>query len=191
MLGDTEIVELIARVRRGDGDAFAVLATEYEPLISSLSYTFCSQKDSFELDNCLQEGRVALLRAARTYNTEQSAVTFGLYAKICVRHALISLARKNKDKIELYSLDAISDTDDTYGALAARADVADILIENERAENIYHIIKELLSDYELSVFNLFIEGNTVAQIAKALNKSEKSVANTVNRFKVKLREFLK
>ena len=51
-------------------------------------------------------------------------------------------------------------------------------------------IKEHLSDYEYTVFRLYIEGYKVKEIAQKLKKTEKSVEGAILRMRIKLRRSL-
>ena len=51
-------------------------------------------------------------------------------------------------------------------------------------------IGKILSAYEMRVLALLIEGEKNAKIARAVGKSEKSVANAVFRIQSKLRKML-
>ena len=177
--------DIIVNVRRGDERACASLLSLFEPLISSEVGRFSHNSSYFERESIAQDARLALIDAAKTYDIDNGKVTFGLYAKICIRRRLISVLRKQKNDINVCSLDEIRTAQEDF------SESRDHLIENEEAENVYRAIKETLSGYELDVFNRYIDGYSISQISLALNRSEKSVENAVQRFTVKLRGFLK
>lgn len=185
VFADNGVNELILGVRLGNERACASLLSLFEPLISSEVGRFAHNSSYFERESIAQDARLALINAAKTYDVNNGEVTFGLYAKICVRRKLISVLRKQKKDINICSLDEIGTAHEDF------AQSRDHLIENEEAENIYRTIKETLSGYELDVFNLYIDGYSVSQISSALNRPEKSVENAVQRFTVKLKGFLK
>lgn len=178
-----EIMSLLARVRMGDDEAFSLLASRFagmtEGLVRSFSRGLCDL-DGSELS---QEAQVALYRAAHAYK-ESDDVTFGLFARVCVRNALISHLRRRKlpAGVSLCSLDPLL-------PLEEREPVAPLL----EAEQLAILVAKMvgaLSDYEQSVFALLVEGEETAFIADALGKSEKSVKNAVFRVQTKLRALL-
>ena len=72
--------------------SFDEIMEEYEPLLRSTAASF-SDKTGLSRDEVYQTASLALHRAYLTY-TDGRGVTFGLYAKICVRNACISEQRR-------------------------------------------------------------------------------------------------
>lgn len=62
------------------------------------------------------------------------------------------------------------------------------LIERENYEQLTKVIDESLTDYEKSVFKLFILDKSYREIAGALGRDVKSVDNAVCRIKKKLKQ---
>lgn len=177
-----EQLPLLLRIREGDDEAFSLLAQQFSAMtdgvVRAFSDGFC-EADQRELT---QEARLALYRAARTYR-ESPVVTFGLYARICVRNALISFRRRATPAgITLCSIDTL--------LLPDEREPVGTLMEAERLAELMTEIGKLLSPYEARVFAHLIEGEKNAAIAKSLGKSEKSVANAVFRIQSKLRSLL-
>ena len=178
-----ELVSLLARVRMGEDEAFSLLASRFsgmtEGLVRSFSRGLC------EADGCelAQEAQVALYRAAHAYK-ESEAVTFGLYARVCVRNALISYLRRRKlpDGVSLCSLDPLL-------PLEEREPVAPLLEAEQLAALVANAMREL-SEYEQGVFASLVEGEECSDIAVRLGKSEKSVKNAIFRVQTKLRVLL-
>ena len=73
---------------------FSLLKAKYAPLIRSLVRSF----EGADEEEYIREAESALLKAAVRFDIKQSDVAFGLYAKICMRNALISLRRKEMSK---------------------------------------------------------------------------------------------
>ena len=178
-----ELLSLLMRIRGEDNEAFALLSAQFcgmtEGLVRTFSVGLC-EADGREL---AQEARLALYRAACTYQ-DSASVTFGLYARICVRNALISFLRRRKvpEGVSFCDLDELLPSDE-QGPL-------DSLVEAERLAELTAKIAAGLSPYEQSVFVLMVEGEEDGKIAEALGKSEKSVANAVFRIRSKLRALL-
>ena len=178
-----ELMSLLARVRMGEDEAFSLLASRFagmtEGLVRSFSRGLC-EADGRELS---QEAQVALYRAAHAYKASD-AVTFGLYARVCVRNALISYLRRRKlpDGVSLCSFDPLL-------PLEEREPVAPLL-EAEQLAALVAGAMRALSPYEQSVFTLLVEGEEIPSIAERLGKSEKSVKNAVFRVQTKLRALL-
>ena len=107
---DKEILDLIEKVRDGDEIAFATLSETYANLIDGAVKRFApsfgidaeSDGDIYGSDDLRQIAVVALYKAALTYDPENEGknVSFGLFAKICVRNAMISALRKYKTEVK-------------------------------------------------------------------------------------------
>lgn len=175
---DTEIPVLLDLVRSGDDDAFAELVHRYMPMMMRAAEG-CRTELSFS--EALAEAQIALHSAARTYRTEQDAVTFGLYAKICVLRRLS--AHRRKEALAVHSLDAMDGE-----ALAAPDELESSLLEDEAFSALLRRVESLASPYEYRVFLLLtVYGYTVSQTAKALGRDRKSVGNARDRLFRRLR----
>ena len=185
-----QICNLIEKLRHGDKDAFSGISEKYAPLIRTLMAKYCvsvSENDA-EYDDIHQEALIALYNAALSYDMSQSEVSFGLYAKICIGNRIISVVRKmnNADK---------HSTDIPYDILELQledndSDPSKQLDDKESAGLLAEKILSLLSGYERSVFEKYLQDMSVADIAVALDKTPKSVDNALVRIKNKLRRLL-
>ena len=176
---DTEINALIRAVRKGEDEAFAELTRRYMPMMTRSAEDICHGRLSFR--EALAEAQIALHDAARTYRTEQGAVSFGLYAKICVFRRLTRAVRK--EQTVAGSLDALATE-----SVAAPDGIEAALLRDEAYAALLGRVKALASDYEYRVFLLLcIHGYSVSQAAEALGRDEKSVGNARDRLFRRLR----
>lgn len=172
-------------IKNGDKTAFEALLCDYEPLILSECSALLGKFPEYREDReeMVQEGRLALYSAALKYE-QSDKVTFGLYAKICIRNRLISYIRKLG--AEKRRRDRIAEK--TEKSASSSAEELAISFENSRA------LKELLdteaSEYEKAVFSLYLQKKSYSEIASRLKRSEKSVANAICRVKAKLKKRL-
>ena len=182
----TEILSLVERVKSEDESAFAELCSMYEPLIRSMSSAFCGMTEQTDgahgYEDFSQEAILALYRAAKTYEHGGGEVSFGLYAKICIRNALVSVTRRlaKKPKAEKSGgpelLSKLKRQSSRIPQGAGSIDIDAILGS------------DVLSTYEKTVFGMYADGVKIRDIAQALGRSSKSVSNAVFRIKAKLRE---
>ena len=181
---------LLAAAKSGDQDAFNRLTEEYSPLIRSMSARFVAslsaQNDAglIDVQDLEQEARLALFRAVTTYDREQKKVSFGLYAKICIRNALVSQLRRAKSRRARAARERehISENGDA-GLPFALADVGSGELEGR--------IRGVLSPYENRIFEQYVSGRSVRDIAASEGRTEKSVSNAVYRIRVKIKGLLK
>ncbi len=167
---------LIERVKDNDESAFRELSEKYsaltESMVASHRRDFMTRED---IEDLYQEAQLILLKAARTYDKE-SGLTFGLYARICIRNGFITLERKRRrdpKSVDLSKELAVPDT-------------TNYIEELENAEYLMKKIREILTKREISVFRYLILDYKHSQIADELEISQKSVENTVYRIKKKL-----
>ena len=97
---------LLTSLRGGDDDAFKELDAMFEPLQKACVQKIAGSVQDASKEEMMQEARYALYRAALSFSREQSKVTFGLYAKICIHRALISRYLRKKS-LPVCSLDQI------------------------------------------------------------------------------------
>lgn len=176
---DAEIGALIRSCRARDDEAFDELVRRYTPMMRKVISSFDSQHD---FDELFAEACVALHRAVQRYDLEQSEVTFGLYARICVRNRIVDLLRA-ADAVQNISdcdVEQISDDESVESGIVGRETIDSALAS----------AKNLLSDYEYRVLILHIQGYKTAAIAKMLSRSAKSVDNAKSRLFRRLREHL-
>ncbi len=193
-----QMKDLVLRVKGGDSPAFTELCDSFLPLLSSLVEEISSPVTSFDREEAMQEARLALHRAAGSYDTEQDAVSFGLYAKICIANALRSgkrrrATRAGRDRENMLSLDELLAGSSHVAAELYRDedDVSRNLIGLQEAEVLSGKIRSELSDFEWRVFCLYVDGFSIRDMAETLHKTPKSVENAVWRSVSKLRYLLR
>ena len=175
---DTDVGDLIIKCRSHDDSAFDELVRRYTPMMRKVIAGFDNVCCDF--DELFAEACVALHTAAQRFNVEQDEVTFGLYARICVRNRIVDLLRNSESERN------ISDCD--IEQMADESSVETSLVERERFNHILSSAKTLLSDYEYRVLLLHIQGYKTAAIASMLGRSAKSVDNAKSRLFRRLRQ---
>ncbi|MBE6538931.1 MAG: sigma-70 family RNA polymerase sigma factor [Ruminococcaceae bacterium] len=180
-----DITKIINAYRSGDETAFDKLVGIYRPLIESMvSRCYEGLSQYLEKEDARQYALIAFSRAALSYNTEQSKVSFGLYAKICIGNALVSKLRSARKKhIEILPIEGIFD-------MADPDDISSHIIDRENVGNLSELIRSTLSDFENDVFKLYANGYSSFEIADRLGKTEKSVDNAIFRARNKLKTVL-
>lgn len=184
------VLESIKQIQSGDGDSFSALALIYKPLMVSLvgkAYGDGSIFGDIGFEDLMQEASLALYSAAVNYDIGQSEVTFGLYAKICIKNRLITLrrrcvSRKNRQKRA-----------EREQRTAQRTDrLSEPFVRNRSidASELAKTADQVLSGLEKRVFALYADGLSYKEIAADLQLSEKSVDNAIYRIKCKLKKFI-
>lgn len=166
-------------LQNGDDSVFDQIRSQYDSLLTSMVAKCLSVYHyDAEYDDLMQEATLALYKAAMSYDLGQSEVTFGLYAKICVRNRLISTGRKIARQKKAHHAELVHPyANRTQKRYAEFAQFGDFTLE----------IDAVFSDFEKSVFRLYLQGCSYKEMAHILDKNEKSIDNAVCRMKSKLR----
>lgn len=180
--------ELIALVRKGDSQAFSALVDAYNPLLKKILFLYTTDDMSeADVEDLGQEELIAFYRAILSFDSDQSEVEFGLYAKICVTNSMISYKRAARKKsgeiafVESSELDLISDPD---------GEPAKIFEQKESERILGEQIEKTLSQYENEVWGYYVNGYSSKEIASKLNSGEKSIENAIFRIRRKLKTLL-
>ena len=174
---DNDLKTLLTLARSGDENAFADLTEMYKPLILSMGKTYADKCGNllYSTEDFVQEATLGFYSAVRSYN-ESDKVTFGLYAKVCVRNRLVSLLRSSAKKTKKPKPER-REYSDLLTALLCKDD--GVRMKNK--------IREELSSFEWQVFCLYIEKRSYAEMAEILGKPVKSVDNAIYRIKKKIK----
>ena len=173
-----ELISLLKRSREGDDLAFAELYKAYTGMIKKFVITFSDRLD-MPGEDVEQEALLAFSRAVGSYDLQSEGITFGLYSKICIKNALISLERKRKtQKRREWNLSKGSG-----GADRTSRDGGILFPSEGNAER----MKKLLTPFENEVLLMFADGSSYDEIANELGVSKKKVDNTLYRLRKKLK----
>ncbi len=181
---------LLAAAASGDERAFQTLCEQYAPLVHSMSERFISSFSetadtaAISVQDLEQEARLALYRAVTRYDVSSTGVTFGLYAKICIRNSFISLLRKSASAAR--AARGSGREPKTHSA----SDPLVELVSATEAKALTARIRDVLSPYEIIIFDQYISGRSVKCISGSVGKSEKSVSNALYRIRVKIKGLL-
>ena len=188
-LPDPALRDLLLQAQAGSREAYLALCTKYRPLLESSVARFGpSEMTLQERADMREEAERVFLCAISSFDTEQEAVDFGLYAKICLRNGLISewrhlSARRRVSAVPL---------DETIGEVGVTdgEDPAARMVEDENFRQLCRTVRGHLSDFENRVWWQYVTGVSVSDIARELGRDERSVHNAIYRIRRKLRERL-
>ena len=176
---DQEVLELITGVRSGKNEDFETIKAKYKPLISDLVNSF-EASGAGSVKDLTEEAERALIKAVLSFDTEKKGITFGLYAKICIRNALISARRARAAEQRRKRRTAEKTEKKRRRAVLPLGEL--------EPEEMLSRIENSLSDYEASVLREFFSGKSARETAETLGTDEKSVYNAVFRIRQKAKE---
>lgn len=180
-------------------ESIDILYEKYKPLINKIAtnlYKKYCKNTGLELNDLIQEGMIGLNSAINHYK-ENKDTLFYTYAKTCIERKIISsviAANRQKHKILNDSVSfEINLSDDT----SLESFIGDnftnpenIIISNENKEDLEKKIKEILTDTELQVLQLKLDGFDYKEIAEIIDKDKKSVDNAVQRIRAKIKNII-
>lgn len=150
-------------------------------------------------EDLYQEGVIGLLQACKNYSGNSlSEQKFDSFAKLCIKRQIIdaiksSNTKKNKvlnESVSLAELDLNGEEKsklDTFIERTGAADPLETILDIELINEKLDICKNELSDFEYEVFKHYFSGEKQSEIARELNKDPKSIDNTIQRIKAKLK----
>ena len=177
-----EIIQLIRSVRNGNSDAFGQMCVRYKSLLDSMSYKYFGMCNAeyCSVDDFLQEAKMAFYNAIMRYDMENPDVTFGAFAKVCVRNRLVSCVRKqNSKKRRKGEKDVVAEQ---------AWSLQDTVVRRELEGKLFLAATSVLSKYEMKIFTLYYSGRRATEISTIIGKDVRSVNNAVYRIKQKLKK---
>lgn len=151
-------------------------------------------------DDLYQEGMIGVLEAYHKFDGKPKDEEFKKFAIVCAKHKIFDAIRKSNsyknkplnnyvpitmrsaDEEEEFELSAISLTQDQ------ETDPAILFLKQELVEERVQKLGKVLSEYENQVIKMYLDGESQSEIARHLNKDKKSIDNTIQRVKNKLKE---
>ena len=192
--------ELLDYINSGNEEALEIIYKKYEPFIDSKAKRYLKVNDrlGIDLNDLLQEGRLALNEAIKGFNSSMDT-TFYTYATTCIERRMISFlisSNRLKHKILNESIPFEQDDDSSSYSLENIIinddnDPLNIVISNEREENFFIKIKQELTDFEYQVFELKYHNFNYKEISEILEKDSKAIDNAIQRIRIKTKKILK
>ena len=192
--------ELLDYINSGNEEALEIIYKKYEPFIDSKAKRYLKVNDrlGIDLNDLLQEGRLALNEAIKGFNSSMDT-TFYTYATTCIERRMISFlisSNRLKHKILNESIPFEQDDDSSSYSLENIIinddnDPLNIVISNAREENFFMKIKQELTDFEYQVFELKYHNFNYKEISEILEKDSKAIDNAIQRIRIKTRKIKK
>ena len=186
---------LLLQAKAGDNQSLDKLLNEFKPMVTRVARSyFLNDRDQADL---VQEGMIGLYKAFLNYDI-LSDTSFYSYAYTCVYRQIISAVRsslnqKNAPLSTYLSLEAqnemLNDDDNEVELEFPSQELTPEQVYDlrERKKELYEKIKKELSEFELKVLKLYLQGKSYKDIANQLDKNEKSIDNAIVRIKSKLK----
>lgn len=150
-------------------------------------------------EDLFQEGIIGILEACKNYNGETLFEDrFDAFVKVCIKRQIFDAIRKSNTQKSKALNESLSFTniDDSGGGRSLldsftdrniSNDPLDIFIDQEKFNEKFTRCEKELSKFELEVLKHYLDGEKQSEIAKSLGKDTKSIDNTIQRIKAKLK----
>lgn len=192
--------EIINYISEGNEEANYIIYDKYKPLIykiaTKLHKKYC-KNTGLEVNDLVQEGMLGLNNAVNHYQ-ECKDTLFYTYAKTCIERKIISTiisANRQKHKIlnESLSFEVNIGETDLNLELFIKDDEnnpENIIINRESKKELMTRLEQKLTNFELQILQLRMDGFDYKQISEIVDKDLKSVDNAIQRIKNKMKKIL-
>ncbi len=180
--------------RDGDEAALEVLLNKYKNFVRSKARSYFLIGADHE--DIVQEGMIGLFKAVRDFRPDKLA-SFRAFAELCVTRQIITAIKTatRQKHIPLNSYVSLNrpiydeESDRTLMDVLSEVQMAgpeELLISQEDYSHVESQLSAVLSDLEMEVLNLYLEGKSYQEIAVELHRHVKSIDNALQRVKRKL-----
>ena len=191
-------MELILKIREGDGKAREELVQKYIPMVKHIARNHYAS--FLEFEDLMQEGLIGLLSAINEYKPEKR-VKFSSFAYICIIRKIYNVIKQtngNKHKAlnDAISIHAFVNQEETRTimdfVMCNDTSVNPEAVVEERLvnQNLNAVLENHLSILEYTVITLFLRGYSSEEIESAIGVNSKAVDNARTRVRLKLRRIL-
>lgn len=189
---DKNDFELVYLAQEGNEDAINSLYQKYKPIIvkKSRNAIMYATHHGIDINDIMQEAYIGLDEAIRNFSQNEKA-TFYTFALLCIDRKISNYLRKTTGSKGKILNDAITIDDTLEKVLGDGFDVEYSLIDKDVDNELINTVKNVLTDFERRVFDLKIKDYSFEEIAKILNKDVKSIYNTFQRIKSKIKKNIK
>ena len=165
---------------------------EYSEDVRAIAKRFYISDGS--VDDLYQEGLIGLTQGYNTYDLSHGEIgspAFKSFVLMCAKRQIIDAVKKSNSKRNLPMTNFISLSSDDFVetpefSLNLEETFEEKVINKVSGEQGADIILGL-SNFEHQVLNLYLEGLKQSEIAESLSKPVKSIDNTLQRIKTKLK----
>ncbi|MGB9695479.1 MAG: sigma-70 family RNA polymerase sigma factor [Caldisericaceae bacterium] len=168
-----DISDLIEQAKQGDKAAQEKVIISYLPLVKKVVRYYGISLGREDKEDLFIEGLLGLIRSVAIYDSSKG--DFENLAFITIRNAIFDYFKNKRP---------VNPLDESY---EDKFDIEDYVTVKESIKE----FEGFLSPLEKSVFELYLEGRKMSEIANMLNRSYKSCDNAMQRIKKRAADFFK
>lgn len=192
--------EIISLIHNGDELAQEYIIYKYKNFVRLKAHAYFII--GADKEDIIQEGMIGLYKAIRDFNPEKKA-SFISFAELCINRQIITAIKSatRQKHIPLNSSLSLNrtmndsyDGEDSFIEFLSGSEIHNpevLLIDKEEVDYIQNNIAMVLSKFELKVLGLYLKGISYSEIAKLMEKDEKSIDNALQRVRKKIEKIVK
>lgn len=192
---DEQLVEII---REGDSVALDHLIRKYKNFVRAKARSYFLIGADHE--DIVQEGMIGLYKAIRDFRGDKLA-SFKAFAELCITRQIITAIKTATRQKHIPLNSYISLDKPLYDEESERTlldvicgnrvtDPEELIINQEKFNDIELKMSEILSDLERKVLMLYLDGRSYQEISEELDRHVKSIDNALQRVKRKLERYV-
>jgi len=180
--------DLMARIAKGDNDAFEILVNRHQTSVLNLIYRFIGDKT--QAKDLAQEVFLRVWQAAKTYKPEAKFTTwiYRIATNVCFNE-LKSARRRRWFQFRRSNEDNQGSIEETFSDGSPTAE--DLLLERERSRQISDALQSLPENQRVALILKRYDDLSYAEIAQIIGCSVSAVESLLVRAKRTLQEKLK
>jgi len=141
-------------------------------------------------DDIIQEGIIGIYDAIEKYDPSKGA-SFKTYVTFEIRGNILNAAASRNKLSSLPLKDYVPSDQNLFSLPSSDMTPEEKAILDELIGRLYHLMENELSETERRALLLRLSGNSVKEIARSMNISEKSAENAILRARTKLKTSIK
>lgn len=148
-------------------------------------------------DDLYQEGMIGLLEAFKNFDESRGTIgddTFKKFATTCIKRQILDAikhanTKKNQPLNNSVPIVRKNEEDEEFeiSEIGVALDPEELIITKEKQEERIKLLSGNLSPFEKEVLALYLSGEPTKEIAKQLGKLPRSITNTIQRIKAKVK----
>lgn len=187
--------QTIYAAKNGDEDAIQEIFKDFRQLmlLKTKNYFFYGA----DKDDVQQEAMIGLLKAINAYDETKNA-SFTTFAILCIKRQIITAIKNSnsgKNRILNMAMSNSNETDEEADITYENKSFAfynpeEIYLGKEKMKYLNEYLKTHLSKMENEIFEYMLAEMSYTEIAEKTGRELKSVDNTIQRIKKKLKNFI-
>jgi len=189
---------IIRDAKAGDEQALEFLINKYKSFVRAKARTYFLI--GADREDIIQEGMIGLYKAIRDFRGDRLS-SFRAFAELCITRQIITAIKTatRQKHIPLNSYVSLNkpifdeESDRTLMDIISEESISDpeeMIINREEFAGIEIKMGEILSNLEMEVLSLYLQGKSYQEISEELNRHVKSIDNALQRVKRKLEKHL-